>query len=262
MKAAMELDESLQGEIFVLHDDYNLGPIFNIYEEEGRKTRIEWWSTVLSGGDFEKILAEKSEADYNNIVQLTERLQNDENETVWIWAAQNSHDVSGYYWLLHFLKPFQGRVQILYLNNLPFINEKGNIFYPTRLEEIPAKEFIKAKKLARDITLSEFEVDPDEWIKLCNESKSIRILEGGKKLVQQDEESIDAEIKKYIMPDWQKGNKIIHNFLSKSKHHLPEAFLLYRLKALVSSDNYDVQGKVINMKDFEIKYKAKAEQEI
>jgi hypothetical protein len=148
---------------------------------------------------------------------------------------------------------------ILYLNNLPFINEKGNIFYPVSLNEIPPKEFLKAKKLAREITLSEFEVDPDEWTKLCNENKGIRILEGGKKLSHFGYDYFDSELKKYIMPDWQKGNKIIHNCLSKSKQTIGEAYLLWRLKELIAQNLFDVQGKTGNMKDFEVKYFSKAD---
>jgi len=43
---------------------------------------------------------------------------------------KNKHDVCGYYWLMSQLKDLQGRIYILYLNNLPFINDKGQIFYP------------------------------------------------------------------------------------------------------------------------------------
>jgi hypothetical protein len=153
------------------------------------------------------------------------------------------------------MKEFQGRVFILYLNNLPFINEKGNIFYPSWLHEIPAKEFLKAKKLAREITLSEFEVDPDEWTRLCNEGKGVRILEGGKKLVQEEDDFYDAELKKYITGDWQKASKVIHQFLNKAKHTTGDAYLLWRLKVMIARDMFDVQGKISNMKDFEIKTK-------
>ena len=45
---------------------------------------------------------------------------------------------------------------------------KGQFFYPNNLFEIQPKEFLKAKKLARPISLSEFETDPDEWKKLCS----------------------------------------------------------------------------------------------
>ena len=124
------------------------------------------------------------------------------------------------------------------------------------MSEIPAKEFLKAKKLAREITLSEFEVDPDEWTKLCNESKGVRLLEGGKKLVQQDYDFYDTELKKFVTADWQKASKIIHQCLSKGKQTTGDAYLLWRLKVMIAQDVFDVQGKVEAMKDFEIKWKA------
>ena len=259
LQAAMEMDETLNSTVVIIKDDYSLGPLENIYNEEGMEARKSWWQNVLQGGDFEpkKLIEEKS--DHDKIIEITASLSTDENETVWIWAAQNSHDVCGYYWILNYLKEFQGRIDILYMNNLPFINEKGNIFYPLSLSEIPAKEFLKAKKLARPVTLSEFEVDPDEWTKICSENKGVRILEGGKKLIQRDYDFFDSDLKKYIMPDWQKGNKIINNYSSKAKQPVSEAYLLWRLKEIISTDVYDVQGKVGNMKDFEIKYKSKSE---
>jgi hypothetical protein len=175
---------------------------------------------------------------------------------IWIWAAQNKHDVSGYYWLQHYMKEFQGRVFILYLNNLPFINEKGFIFYPQWLSEIPPREFLKARKLARAITLSEFEVDPDEWKKICDENNGVRVLEGGKKLSQAGYDYYDAELLKFITADWQKASKVIHQFLSKAKSTTGDAYLLWRLKEMVRTEKIDMQGELKNMKDFEIKIKS------
>jgi len=164
--------------------------------------------------------------------------------------------VSGYYWLTHYMKEFQGRVFILYLNNLPFINEKGQIFYPAWLHTIPPKEFLKAKKLARPITPSEFEIDPDEWVRLANENKGIRILEGGKKLVQHDYTFYDTELKKFITKDWQKAGKIISQFLSKAKETTGDMYLLWRLKSMIAAGGLDVQGEQKGLKDFEVKLRA------
>ena len=213
LQQAIELDETLIGEIVCIKDDYAVGPLNNIYLGDGTE------------------------------------------ELIWIWASQNKHDVCGYYWLLNYMKEFQSRVFILYLNNLPFINEKGNIFYPNWIFEIPAKEFLKAKKLAREITPSEFEVDPDEWTKLCEENKGVRLLEGGKKLIQQEYDFYDAELKKFITSDWQKASKIIHQFISKAKNVTGDAYLLWRIKVMVAQNMLDVQGKIANMKDFELKTK-------
>jgi hypothetical protein len=253
LQQAIELDESLQGEIVQVKDDYAVGPLNNIYIGEGIEERKQWWRDVLTGGDYESKVTDGEVDDYKTAAELVGTMRRDENETIWIWAAQNKHDVSGYYWLLKYMQEFQSRVFILYLNNLPFINEKGNIFYPNWISEIPAKEFLKAKKLAREITLSEFEVDPDEWTRICNENKGVRLLEGGKKLTQADYDFYDAELKKMVTPDWQKASKIIHHFLSKAKHTTGDAYLLWRLKVMIAQEMFDVQGKVANMKDFEIK---------
>jgi hypothetical protein len=253
LKQAIELDETLQGDVLQIHDDFAVGPIENIHTPEGIAIRHQWWSNILEGGDSEGENLKVEKNDVHNIKNLIEHLNQNQEEVLWIWAAQNKHDVCGYYWLLNHVKDFQGRVFILYLNNLPFLNDKGQVFYPNWLSEIPAKEFLKAKKLAREITLSEFEVDPDEWTKLCNENGGVRLLEGGKKLVSEEENFYDAELKKYITADWQKASKIIHQFLSKAKHTTGDMFLLWRLKKMIEMELVDVQGKVGNMKDFEVK---------
>jgi hypothetical protein len=256
LQKAIELDESLAGDIVEIKDDYAVGPITDIYSEEGRNARNEWWKEVLAGGDYDGLVEKGVVNDDATFASIKEKLDNDEQEFLWIWAAQNKHDVSGYYWLMSQLKDYQSRVFILYLNNLPFINEKGNIFYPEWLHVIPPKEFMKAKKLARPITLSEFEVDPDEWKRLCGENKMVRILEGGKKLAQFDVDFYDADLKKFITGEWQKASKVIHQFLNKNKHTTGDAFLLWRLKTLLAAGNIDVQGEVKGMKDFEIKLAA------
>ena len=145
LKQAIELDETLQGEIIQVNDDLAVGPIENIHVGEGIEIRQNWWREVLAGGDLDGALDKEEMNDLNTIANLVGAMRRNEEEVLWIWAAQNKHDVCGYYWLLHYVKEFQGRVSILYLNNLPFLNEKGQVFYPTWLSEIPAKEFLKAK---------------------------------------------------------------------------------------------------------------------
>ena len=256
LKKAIELDETMAGDVVQIKDDYAVGPLGDIYSDEAIENRKQWWREVLIGGDYDGLVDKGNVDDKKTIDDLIARLQQNEEELIWIWAAQNKHDVSGYYWLMSQLKDYQARVFILYLNNLPFINEKGQIFYPEWLHTIPPKEFLKAKKLARVITPSEFEVDPDEWKKICNEGRGVRILEGGKKLTQYDYDFYDADLKKFISADWQKAAKIIHTFLHKNKNTTGDAYLLWRLKGLIANGDFDVQGELKAMKDFEIKAKS------
>ena len=259
LKKAFELEPSLLGEVIQIQDEFAVGPLAGIYTPEGIEARKQWWREILTDADYDATVGNNSVDDDNaKVAVLKQLLTGKEKEIVWIWAAQNKHDVSGYYWLMSQLKEFQGRIFILYLNNLPFINEKGQIFYPENLFDITPREFLKARKLARPITLSEFEIDPDEWNKQCQEGRGVRILEGGKKLSMQDYTYYDEELRKFITGDWIKANKLISQFLNKAKQTTGDAYLLWRIKQLVAAGELDVQGELKGIKDFEVRSRAAA----
>ena len=230
LEQAIELDESLSGKIIEIKDDYAVGPLLDIYETEGYQARKDWWKEVLTHSPYEDQLDIVDDQLTAN--QLINALNHDENEMIWIWMGQNAHDVSGYYLLMSQFKEYQSRIHVLYLNNLPFLNEKGQLFYPTHLSQIQPKEFLKAKKLARPITLSEFELDPDEWKKLCQENEGVRFLEGGKKLVSMHISCYDKEILSLLTKHAQKLPSALSNIMSKLKVKLGDAFIVARLKAL------------------------------
>ncbi len=240
LQKTIELDESLAGEIIEIKDDYAVGPIENIFEVEGYQQRRDWWKEIIKNSTYENQLDIVD--DKLTIHQLIKNLTENEEETAWIWVAQNTHDVCGYYWLMSQLKDFQGRVEVLFLNNLPFINEKGLIFYPEYLHEIQPKEFIKAKKLARTITPSEFEIDPDEWKKLCAENNILRILEGGKKVVGKPSNYFDKQILEMISSEFQKLSKIIQQILSKSKLNISDTFIVFRIKEMINAEQLVMLG--------------------
>ncbi len=240
LQAAIELDESLQGTILEIKDDYAVGPLGDIYGAEGYQARRDWWKQVLEFSPYAEQLDIVD--DKLTVHNLLKTLDEQPEEIVWVWMGQNQHDVCGYYWLMTQLKEYQGRVFVLYMNNLPFINEKGNIFYPSHLHEIQPKEFLKAKKLARPITPSEFEVDPDEWKKLSNESAMVRILEGGKKIVSKEANFYDKELLGAVTGEAQKLGRYLQQLLGKMKIKTGDAFLVWRLRELAAQGNIDLSG--------------------
>lgn len=252
LQEVIELDESLQGEVIQIKDDYAVGPLAAIFETEGYQERRSWWETLLTGSPY---------TEQTNIVddkltvhQLIKKLNDNENEVAWIWMGQNQHDVCGYYWLVSQLQELQGRIMVLYLNNLPFINEKGQLFYPQWLHEIPVKEFLKAKKLNRPVTPSEFEMDIDEWKKLMEQNSYVRILEGGKKIAGQPETFYDNEILKYLSKEWQKATRVLQHTLQKMPVKTGDVFIMWRIKQLIQTEVIACNGDINkNWKDFEIK---------
>ena len=253
MKQVIEMDETLAGEIVQIKDDFAIGPLAGIETEVGWQARVEWWRILLQGSPYGEELAGSFD-DRETVKQLKAKLDENPAEELWIWMGQNQHDVMGYYWLMPQFREYQGRVMILYLNNLPFINEKGQIFYPSWLHEIQPKEFVKAKKLARPVTLSEFEIDPDEWRKIAEENAMVRILEGGKKIVGKEESFYDAEILKNITAEWQKATRVLTNTLHRMKIKTGDVFIMWRMKHLIHEGKIEVTGDISKgWKDFDIK---------
>src|SRR6185437_11428562 len=117
---SFDLDESLRDEIIEIRDDYSVGPLKDIYSEEGIEQRKNWWRNVLSGNENAVSVDSGYVNDEKAVEKIKEKLKNNENETVWIWVAPNKHDICGYYWLTCQLNEFIGKVFVLSLNNLPF----------------------------------------------------------------------------------------------------------------------------------------------
>ncbi len=253
LNQAMEMDATLSGEIFEIKDEWGVGPLQHLDTAEGWNNRLEFWKEMLNGSPYNEKPGESFD-DRKTIQLIKEKMDADTSLEAWIWMGQNQHDVTGYYWLMPQLREYQGRVMILYLNNLPFINEKGQLFYPLCVHDILPREAIKAKKLARPITLSEYEVDPDEWKKIMEENAAVRILEGGKKIVGKEETFYDAEILKNITAEWQKASRVLSNTLHRMKIKTGDLFLMKRIKQLVAEGKVEAMGDMNKgWKDFDLK---------
>jgi hypothetical protein len=253
MKQVIAMDDTLAGDVLQIKDDFAVGPLQHIDTEEGWQARVAWWRNLLEGSPYGTSLAGSFD-DRETVNQIKSKLDENPEEEIWIWMGQNQHDVTGYFWLMPQFREYQGRVMVLYLNNLPFINDKGQIFYPSWLHEIQPKEFIKAKKLSRPITLSEFEIDPDEWRKIAEENAVVRILEGGKKIAGKEESFYDSEILKNVTGEWQKATRVLSNTLHRMKIKTGDIFVMLRMKDLISRGKIEVTGDVTKgWKDFDVK---------
>jgi hypothetical protein len=253
IKDVIRLDETLSGNVLQIKDDFAVGPLIDIETGEGWDSRVRWWRDLLKNSPYEDD-AQTFFDDRETVDNIKEELNASHTQQVWIWMGQNQHDVCGYYWFMQHFKDYQGRIQVIYLNNLPFINEKGQLFYPSWISEIQPKELLKAKRLARPITTSEFEVDPDEWTKLTAENSTVRILEGGKKIVGKEETFYDNEILKNLTRDWQKATRVLTNTLHRMKIKTGDVFIMARMKELIAHGRIEALGDINrSWKEFDVK---------
>jgi hypothetical protein len=230
--------EAMSGEVIVLKDILHVGPLKTegLSFSEGRSL---FWNTVSENQQNIEV------NDLERLMEVSSILSNDENVAVWFWMAPAPADVTAYYWLLHFLKKHQGRFSVVNINGLPFLDENGKLFYPESIGYIPVKEILKARKLARVTTPSEWETDMDEWPRLLSENGGIRVHEGGKRLKSEPISFYDDVLLQYITAQNQKANKIVNLAISKNKVPTGDLFLHGRLREMSKEGKIDlIKGEV------------------
>src|SRR5689334_13036720 len=93
LNKAIELDESLSGEVLEIKDDFAVGPIDDLDTEEGWGRRENWWKELLSLSPYSGDQLVGSFDDRQTVADIIQKLTENEKEELWIWMGQNQHDV-------------------------------------------------------------------------------------------------------------------------------------------------------------------------
>lgn len=255
-EAAMS-EPSMQGEVVVLKDILHVGPL---KKEEGSsfsELRSRFWQKVVVN---EKNPVEVD--DMERLLEISNAMYKDETIQAWFWMAPAPADVTAYHWMLPYLSKHMGRFYLVNIANLPFLDENGKVFYPKSIGEILPKELVKARKLARQVTFAEVEVDGEEWRKLVDENAGIRTHNGGKKLASQSEEYYDSQLLSFCSHQYQKAHKIVNQAMNKYGIPTGDLYLGWRLRSMANNAQLQLQGDVNKtLRDFEVKLPGSTESE-
>jgi hypothetical protein len=144
--------------------------------------------------------------------------------------------------MLPYLAKHTGRFYIVNMANLPFLNEEGKVFYPKSISELLPREIIKARKLARPVTVAEIEMDGDTWKTLVAENGGLRNFEGGKKLLSRPENFYDAQLISTLSGQFQKSSRVLNNAMSKYNLPTGDIHLAWRLRELAAQGLIELRG--------------------
>lgn len=223
--------------VIVLKDILHVGPLM---KEEGQKfseMRSAFWQEVVPQSK-DPIVVD----DLERLLQVSNEMYKSETPKVWFWMAPSPADTTAYYWLLFYLRKHRERFFVVNVGGLPFLDPNGKLFYPKNISEIPAKELLKARRLARVVTPSEMEIDTDEWEKIKNENAAIRTYEGGKKIAHREASYYDQQLISFCSQQFQKASKIIRQAMSKFSMPTGDLYLGWRLRQLAASSVLTSQG--------------------
>ncbi len=234
---AVASEPGLSGEVITLKDILHVGPIEKNENQSFSALRSEWWQLVAPDP--------KSPAEVKDVEQLLEvsnALNKSESANVWFWMAPSPADVCAYHWMLKYLGKHVGRIFIVNLANLPFLDESGKVFYPRSISALLPKELIKARKLARPITPAEIEMDGETWRGLVSENAGLRTYEGGKKLQSRSESYYDSQLLSILTGSFQKASRVLAQGFAKFNLPTGDTHLAWRLREMAASDQIELKG--------------------
>lgn len=254
LKEAIISEASMQGEVFTLKDILHVGPILKDEGTSFSAMRSAFWQQVIAN---DKNPVEVN--DMEKLLELSNEMFKNENIKAWFWMAPTPADVCAYFWMLKYLSKQAGRLYIVNIANLPFLDENGKVFYPKSLSEIQAKELVKARRLARQVTPAEVEMDTEDWKRIMNENSGIRSHEGGKKLVSRTEEYYDSQLISFCSQQFQKASRIIGQAITKFGIPTGDVYLGWRLRKLAEAGTLQLQGDISKtLKDYDVKLPGEA----
>lgn len=224
LKTAFDTIAGSADELFVVKDVFSLGPLRS-EELPFSELRSSFWQEV-GGGDPQI-------DDLERLMELSTRSTNDVVHQIWFWMSGLPADVCTYFWLLHFLKKHMGKLFVVNINGLPFLDHEGKLYYPESIAALPPRQVVKAMKLSRAITPSEWETDGEEWKRLIKEQNvGIRISGGGKQVIGKPIDHYDKDLLELTGNNNQKIMKLIGTAMQKHKIFTGDTFLIWRLQRL------------------------------
>lgn len=247
---AIATNEEMAGEVVVIKDLLNLGPLNKT--EEGQKfsdLRSAFWQQVAPN-EKNPIQVDDTE----RLMAVSAAMAGNEDAKAWLWIAPWPADICTLLWATKYLGKHPGRFFVVNIAGLPFLDENGKVFYPKNISELQPREVIKAKRLARAVSYAEIETDTEEWRKLVTEDAGIRTTEGGKRVTSRGEDHYDATLLSFCSHQYQKASRIVNQAMSKFNIPTGDLYLGWRLRMMAAQDRLNMQGDTTKaLKDFDVK---------
>ena len=233
----------------VMKDMLNVGPLQKEESQSFSAMRTDFWRKVVNN-EKNAIQAD----DFERLSEVCIALSKNEEAKAWLWIAPGPADLCAYFWSLQYLGKYLEQFFVVNIAGLPFLDENNKIFFPKTIGEIPAKEIIKAKRLARAVNAAELETDGEDWRKLVSENGGVRTYEGGKKLCSKNEDYYDNQLSSFCSHQYQKASRLTSQAVNKYKIPAGELFLGWRLRCMAETGRLELQGDINKtLKDFEVR---------
>ena len=242
-------------------DIFSIGPVWQLHEENGVKSRFEWMKNCIS-------------AEYDEFPDYKQRFEKAINEInsipegvhITIWTSDNAHEQTGLRFVVYLLK--EKNIDITLINTTEAYEELFQVkkvkYTPLHTGEIPTEklQIIYEQGHGKFFTDHDREDLEKEWLSLSESQETLRIWRNGR--IQSipgdyyDEFIINRAKKlhsKQKTKEYMKSARLIGEVLGHLDQYVGDAFLEYRLKKLIEEGVFESEGSLEAMRFYSVKLK-------
>lgn len=259
--ALREMGLDKREKVISFWDIFSIGPVWQLHEENGVKSRFEWMEKCINDeyGEF---------GDYTQRFEKTIYQINSipEGVHIFIWCSDNAHDQTGLRFAVHLLKGKNIDITLINITKAyeELLQVKKVKYTPLHTGEIPPEklQFIYEQDYGKFFTDHDREDLEKDWKDLADSYETLRTWRNGRiQSVPEDfyDEFIIKKAKKLHgkrkTKDFIKSARLIGEVLGHLDQYVGDTFLEYRLKKLIEAGVFESEGSLEAMRFYSIRLK-------
>lgn len=249
-------EEELSDKLLVVQDDLSLGPIKEIDRPSGIAERAKWLKDFYNGLNQERY---DEDLDFDQAFTKThmnihERLEalNANKEELVIWHGPNAGDQVALRYLVSMIEGNQ--IYEVNLDGIDISQCSERPHYALSLGECFPEVFDQLAAQQEKMTRDRIEKLKNEWKYLRESSSVLRVMDKFEIKVV-DVDHFDEEIIQKCTFNFEPAPRVIGRFLGETRKFINDAFIDYRLRALIEKNQILMAGEMKGMRDYCVKLK-------
>ena len=224
-------------DIINLKEYFTLGPLLDLNSKIGKAERVAFFNML-----FKTIYAEELSLELKKHIGLSSlETFTDSNENIVLWSSQDTHEQI----LLRALCTLFPRERIQVIDVSAHIKSKhGSVSVP----ECSPTQLLSLLPFAKSLQEKEYKTYASEWQILLKTDSLLRLYKNAK-IQLLPEDHYDKHILNACSHDFENAAKAIGIVMGSLEENIGDAFLDYRLRALIK------KGDLILKKNWDVLYK-------
>lgn len=240
-----------KNQIISLDDNLNIGPVCDVYENENIRNRKDWLKKVFGDISYFDDIQNTVEQDLKSIETIVENAHHIDN--IYIWTGYYASEIISTARLIDHLSKLNKPIFIANYPNTPVKSIHGDTIYPKAVVQTAAfqiKDIFEQFKLIEKDRLSYW---INLWSKVKLENGELRILNENGQITAENTDYFDSCLLSNCNRNFQKAAMVIGTTLVDIDFSVNDDFLNWRLKKLARNEKIESQGKLIEIRDYEVR---------